>query len=441
MNSEIFIKENPTKLFFKCAIPAVITSVFGALYSVVDGVFVGRYLGENALAAINLMMPIIMIVEAVANMIATGASVNISLFLGKKERKEASKVFSSSVRLILAFSCIIGILGFFFARPFVLLISPNASSEAVELSIKYLKVYSAFAPLIPIYFATDNYLRVCGKHKFSMEVNVGTQLLNVVLDFLFVVVFHMGVTSVAIASCLSIVFGSLITLISFTNRRMDIYYVKERIAIRQFVGIIANGSSEFFSTIAASVMSIVMNLFLLKYGGTTAVAAFSILMYVDSIIGMMNFGICDSLQPAISYCYGAGNVRRMKEIFMRVLMSTIIVSIISFLFMLLAGPFVAPLFIKESDTHLLDVSIVAIKIFSFSYFVGWTDMCFSSYFTALDKYGRSLIVSIFGTLVFPIIFLVILSSLFGLNGVWLTASASGTASGILTIILYKTMKL
>ncbi|MBR4414069.1 MAG: hypothetical protein IKS59_01925, partial [Aeriscardovia sp.] len=193
--------------------------------------------------------------------------------------------------------------------------------------------------------------------------------------------------------------------------------------------------------IAASVMSIVMNLFLLKYGGTTAVAAFSILMYVDSIIGMMNFGICDSLQPAISYCYGAGNVRRMKEIFMRVLMSTIIVSIISFLFMLLAGPFVAPLFIKESDTHLLDVSIVAIKIFSFSYFVGWTDMCFSSYFTALDKYGRSLIVSIFGTLVFPIIFLVILSSLFGLNGVWLTASASGTASGILTIILYKTMKL
>jgi Na+-driven multidrug efflux pump len=222
---------------------------------------------------------------------------------------------------------------------------------------------------------------------------------------------------------------------------MDVYYVKERIAIRQFVGIIANGSSEFFSTIAASVMSIVMNLFLLKYGGTTAVAAFSILMYVDSIIGMMNFGICDSLQPAISYCYGAGNVHRMKEIFKRVLTSTIIVSIVSFLFMLLAGPFVAPLFIKESDTHLLDVSIVAIKIFSFSYLVGWVDMCFSSYFTALDKYGRSLIVSIMGTLVFPITFLTIMSGFFGLDGVWLTASASGAASGILTIILYKTLKL
>lgn len=321
------------------------------------------------------------------------------------------------------------------------MISPNASSEAIDLSIKYLKVYSAFAPLIPIYFATDNYLRVCGKHRFSMAVNVGTQLLNVVLDFLFIVILRMGVTSVAVASCLSIALGSLLTLISFTNKRMDVYYVKERIAIRQFVGIIANGSSEFFSTIAASVMSIVMNLFLLKYGGTTAVAAFSILMYVDSIIGMMNFGICDSLQPAISYCYGAGNVHRMKEIFKRVLTSTIIVSIVSFLFMLLAGPFVAPLFIKESDTHLLDVSIVAIKIFSFSYLVGWVDMCFSSYFTALDKYGRSLIVSIMGTLVFPITFLTIMSGFFGLDGVWLTASASGAASGILTIILYKTLKL
>lgn len=96
MNSEMFIKLPPTRLFFRCAIPAIITSVFGALYAVVDGLFVGRYLGADALAAINLVMPIIMIVEAISNMIATGASVNMSMLLGEQKREKASRVFSFS---------------------------------------------------------------------------------------------------------------------------------------------------------------------------------------------------------------------------------------------------------------------------------------------------------------------------------------------------------
>ncbi|MBQ1529042.1 MAG: oligosaccharide flippase family protein, partial [Clostridia bacterium] len=162
MQSEMFATLPPTKLFFKCAVPAVVTSVFGALYSVVDGIFVGRFLGSDALAAINLIMPIIMIVEAISNMIATGASVNISMLLGKQKREEASAVFSFSIKFILAFSTVIGVLGFFLAKPFVTLIAPGATAEAIRLSTIYLKVFAVFGPLIPMYFATDNYLRVCG---------------------------------------------------------------------------------------------------------------------------------------------------------------------------------------------------------------------------------------------------------------------------------------
>ena len=117
MDSEIFGKMPPTRLFFHCAVPAVVTSVFGALYSVVDGMFVGRYLGEDALAAVNLVMPVIMIIEALSNMIATGASVNISILLGEHKREEASRVFSFSVRFILLFSCLIGLLGYFTPDP------------------------------------------------------------------------------------------------------------------------------------------------------------------------------------------------------------------------------------------------------------------------------------------------------------------------------------
>ncbi|MBR4090050.1 MAG: hypothetical protein IKK28_04130 [Mogibacterium sp.] len=182
-------------------------------------------------------------------------------------------------------------------------------------------------------------------------------------------------------------------------------------------------------------MSIVMNLFLLKYGGTTAVAAFSVVMYVDSIIGMLNFGLCDSLQPSISYCYGARLIERVKEIFRLVVIASVSISFIAFLFMFFAGPYIAPVFIKPGDKDLLAVSITAIKIFSFSYIVGWVDMCFSSYFTALDRPARSLIVSIFGTLFFPILFLFILTSKWGLNGVWLMPTIAGIASGILTLLL------
>ena len=441
MNSELFAKLPPTKLFFRCAIPAVITSVFGALYSVVDGIFVGRYLGEDALAAINLVMPIIMIVEAISNMIATGASVNISILLGEKKREEASRVFSFSVKFILLFSVVVSILGFFFAKPFVMLLAPGATEQAIGHAAEYLKVFSLFGPLVPIYFATDNYLRVCGKEKHSMTIGIVTQVLNVILDFLLIAVLKQGVWAAAVASCVSIVLGSVITLAMFLGKRMDVYYTKENIPASRFFRIVANGSSEFFSSIAISVMSVVMNLFLLKYGGTTAVAAFSIVMYVDSIVGMLNFGICDSLQPAISYCYGAGLLDRMKAIFRRVVIATIITSVIAFLFMLLAGPYVATVFIKADDLDLRRVSITAIKIFSFSYLVGWIDMCFSSFFTALELPIRSLIVSLFGTLAFPVAFLFILTAIWDLNGIWLMASAAGFASGVLTLILAKTLKI
>lgn len=439
MQSDMFIELPARKLFIKCVVPAVITAVFGALYSVVDGIFVGRYLGEDALAAVNLIMPIIMIVEAISNMIATGANVNIAILLGKQKREEASKVFSFSVKFVLVFSCIVSILGFFFARPFITLIAPGATPEAVRMGTEYLQVFAVFGPLIPVYFATDNFLRVCGKQKLSMAINIATQVINVGLNFVLIVLLHKGVMAAAAASSISIVFGSVLTLILFTGKRMDVYYVRGIVPMAQFFRIIANGSSEFFSSIATSIMSVIMNLFLLRFGGTTAVAAFSIVMYVDSILGMITFEISDSMQPAISYCYGAKAMERLKEIFKIVLLVTTLLSLGAFLLMFLIGPDLAKIFIKPGDTALLTMSVTAVKIFAFSYLIGWIDTCFASLFTALDRPGRSLLAAVFGTLVFPVTFLFVLTPVWDLNGVWMMAPASAIASGILTLILAKTM--
>ena len=440
MDSEIFEKLPPTKLFFRLAIPSMITMAFGALYQIADGLFVGRFIGEDALAAVNLIMPIIMIVFGFANLIATGASVRISVLLGEKKREEASKVFTFTIKVIFLISCIIGVTGYAFAEPFVRFLAPGATEQAIEYGITYTHVYAAFSPLMLIYHATDNYLRACGKERLSMWLSIGTQVFNIVLDVILIVFLGQGVWAAAFTSCLAMALGSVITLLLFRKKRMDLYYAKGKVNKAVFFRILANGSSEFFSSISMSIMSIVFNFFLLKYGGTTGVAAFSVIMYVDSIIGMLVFGMADSLQPAISYCYGAGLMRKVKAIFHRIIVGAIVLSAASLLFMMFLGQYVAPLFVKPEDTELLSVSIIGMKLFSLSYLTGWVDMCFSSYFTALERPARSMLTSFFGTLVFPISALLILTPFLELNGVWLSSLASCTASAVFTIILYLTLK-
>ncbi|MCI8400374.1 MAG: hypothetical protein HFF90_13425 [Oscillibacter sp.] len=261
MNSEIFAKLPPTQLFFRCAVPSAITMVFGSLYQITDGVFVGRFIGQDALAAVNIIMPVMMAVFAFSNMIATGASVNLSILLGEKKREEASRLFSFSLKIIFLLSCVLGILGGLFAEPFIRWISPGASDSAIRCGVDYLRINAAFSPLLPIYFATDNYLRVCGKENLSMGINIATQALNIVLDFILIAGFGQGVWAAALASCVAMALGSIITLLLFKNKRMDLYYTGGCISSVKFLRILVNGSSEFFSNIASSVMSVVLNFF------------------------------------------------------------------------------------------------------------------------------------------------------------------------------------
>lgn len=440
MDSEIFEKLPPTKLFFRLAVPSMITMAFGALYQIADGLFVGRFIGGDALAAINLVMPLIMTVFAFANLIATGASVRISVLLGEKERDEASRVFSFALKMIFLVSFAVGVLGFFLARPLVRLLAPDATEQAIAYGITYLRIYAAFSPLSLLSFATDNFLRVCGKERVSMWVSIVTQLANILLDVILIAFLEEGIWAAAFTSCISMALGSIWTLCLFRGKRLDVYFTRKLIPFGHFLRILANGSSEFFSNISMSFMSVVFNLFLLQHGGTTAVAAFSVVMYVDSIVGMLVFGMCDALQPAVSYCYGAGLSQKVRAIFTRILTGAAILSMLSLLFMMFAGPYVATLFVKPEETALLAVSIVAMKLFSLSYLTGWVDMCFSSYFTALERPVRSLLTSFFSTVIFPILFMAVLSPVWGLNGVWLSPLFSCTASAIFTLALAWTMR-
>lgn len=437
-NSLMFEKMHPTRLFIKCAVPAVLSMLFSGIYSMADGIFVGRCIGSDALAAVNLVMPLIAIAFALAELIAVGSSVQLASLLGQKKNDDANRTFSVCVKVIIGISVVIGLVFGLLGRPMLSLM--GAEGKVLEYSLQYIRVYALFSPLIIVYFAIDNYLRICGKQNLSMMLNITTAVLNIVLDFLFLVVFKWGVWAAALTSCVSISVGTVVAFYPFLRNKLELKFVKGAIPLRQFLQLVANGSSEFFANIAGSVFAFILNIVLLSIGGATAVAAMSVVMYAESLAAAVIIGTCESLQPAISYCQGAGLKKRVIALEKRILFSAAIFSFIACLFLHYGGGFIVPFFVKAGDTELLNLSIHAMGIYSLSYLVNWIDGCLSAFLTALGRAGRSFIVSVTGTLILPLISLAVLVPTLRFDGVCYMPLFVGVINGILALILVLTIK-
>ena len=187
----------------------------------------------------------------------------------------------------------------------------KAEALVAEMAGEYLKVYAVFSPLVMCFFAVDNYLRICGRMRYSMWMNVGVSLANIGLDALFVAGFGWGIWSAALASCLCLAAGTGISFYPFLRKKLVLRFTRGSLRLRTVGNILANGSSEFFSNITSSAGMVLFNVVLMNLGGYLAVAAFSVVMYVDSIVKSLLFGMSDALQPAISYNYGAGEKKRV----------------------------------------------------------------------------------------------------------------------------------
>lgn len=180
MNERIFETLPVPKLFLRCVVPSMTGMAFAGLYFIADGIFVGHFIGSEALAAINLVMPVIMIITAIADMIAVGSAVRISILLGRKDHQGASHVFTISLGLAVATTLLLGCISFIFADSVMSLM--GASDNTARYAAEYFRLYTLFMPLCSIYYSTDNYLRACGKQKLSMLINIICSLLNIVLD-------------------------------------------------------------------------------------------------------------------------------------------------------------------------------------------------------------------------------------------------------------------
>ncbi|MEE0419437.1 MAG: MATE family efflux transporter [Lachnospiraceae bacterium] len=429
--NQIFETMSPNRLFMRCAIPSMVSMAVSSLYTIADGIFVGRFVGSAALAAINLVMPVITISFAFADMIAVGSAVQIAIRLGEKRNQEASRIFTVCSLLIVAMACIIGLAGYFGAEPLLNLM--GADTEVTALAVEYTKVFAAFAPFIMVFFAVDNYLRICGCTRYSMMLNIITALLNIILDFVFLGVLHLSVGAAALASCLSLTLGTVLGYWPFLRKRLPLQFIRGKIQYRMIGNILYNGSSEFFSNVAGSILMIIMNSILLYLSGSMAVAAFSIVLYVDSIVTSLLYGMTDSMQPAISYCYGARLRRRMFVLEKRVLIAGAVISAVTLAGMRMGGDLIISLFIQENDPALLEMSLRAIKLFSFTYLTSWIGVGLGAFFTAVNKPGISLGISMGRALVFPVLALAVLTPVLGMDGVWVTPAVSGGLAAIVAV--------
>ena len=426
------------KIFAKCAVPSMFSMLFASLYMIADGVFVGNYIGSDALAGVNIVMPLLMITFALGDMIAIGSSVRISISLGEKKYEFANKIFSTCLFMMFIISIILGTFIVFFSQDLIGLL--GADKHLSVIAYDYIKIYGYFFPLIMVYFAIDNYLRVCSKQNYSMILNIVTSLLNIFLDWLFIVKMGFGIESASLASCLSISFGTILAFLPFVFKKVDLKFTKPNLPIKDIFNILYNGSSEFLSNITGSLMMLLVNSTLLRLDGALAVSAFSIVMYIDSILKPILYGMTDSIQPAISYNLGTKHIRKINELFKINAIWAFSISIFVFIIIMFNPSFFVGIFANPSEIELFELTKTALLVYIPSYLFSWFNIISSLLFTSLNKPKYSLILMLMQTVILPISSLFILTHFFGVIGVFMMGLLIQPITFVIAIILYKKIK-
>ncbi len=419
MENELFEKTPPGKLFFKAALPGSVSMLASSLYVLFDGIFVGKVLGETAMAAVNLAFPFVVINFALSDLIAVGSSVPVSISLGQKNEKEANNIFTCSLLMILITGILMGVV-MYTAAPWMIGLM-GAQGELLDCSVKYIRVYAVFSPFTTVVFAMDNFWRISGKIRGSMILNVCMSVLIVVLDAIFLFVFKWGVEATALAACASMFLAAVIAFYPFLRGKFLLKFAKPKFSIKMVGTVISNGIAVFLSNIAGRLTAIAMNRALMVADGETAVSAYGVLMYVGDMINPVIYGLCDSLQPAVGYNWGAGNYKRVKSLEKYCFAAAGVVSIVGMAAMLLFPQVFVAMYVKAEDIALAEMALAALPLFAITFLGRWISVATQIFFTALAKPMYASVLAILSTCVVPLVLITALWD-FGLNGLWLNSS-------------------
>ncbi len=428
-------KNMPVKtLIRKLAIPSIISMMVASLNMVTDGIFMGNFIGSDALAAVNIIMPFVMVTFSLIDMVGSGCAVKMGIYFGEKNEKQAGALLSTSAILILTLGILISIFGALFAKDLIFTFIED--ENLAVLAYDYIKVVIPFMPFIAPLFAFDNYLRVCGKAKYSMWVSVLTSFINIILNAILVAYLGLGISYGALATALSMCIGSVFCILPFVRGELAIKFEKPSTDLKEIRLMLYNGSSDFFANISGSVMVIMMNAILLKLAGADGVSALSVVSYVEMLLMPLLAGLITCIQPMVSFNYGAKNYDRMRETFKIICKISISISLVMIIIMVMFPQILISLFASEGTENMKNIARVGLLLTAPSYLLNWFNVLVGIYLTSIEKAKESIILMTLESMVFPIICYIIFISLIGVNGVFLASSVAAVATGIISIFMY-----
>ena len=410
------------KKLFRCCLPTIAMMLCTSIYGIVDGFFVSNYVGKTAFAAVNLIMPFLMILACFGFMIGTGGSALVGKTLGEGKREKANRYFTMMVCLTLTLGVIMSVLGIVFMRPISYML--GASEEMIGDCVLYGRIINGFNWAFMLQYLFQSFFVTAEKPQLGFIVTIAAGVTNMVLDALFVAVFHWGIAGAAWASIIGQCVGGILPLIYFLRPNGSLLrLVKTKIEARVLVKACLNGSSELMTSISASFVGMLYNFQLLKYAGENGVAAYGVVMYTQMIFAAIFLGYTVGTAPIISYHYGAGHHDELKNMLKKslVVMAGGGVAMLA-LAWTLAGP-LAGMFVGY-DPDLREITKGALTIYACAFLLFGFNIFASAFFTALNNGGVSAAISFLRTLVFQTLAVLILPVLLGLEGIWWAVTAA-----------------
>ena len=425
-------EENIGKLLLKFSVPAIVGMLVNALYNVVDRIFIGRGVGKLALTGVTVTFPIANIIIAFGMLVGIGTAAFVSIKLGQQNKEEAEHALGNALTLIIITSILVTVVGLIFLEP--MLLKFGASSETLPYAKEYITIILLGVIFQNIGFGLNNTIRSEGNPRIAMFTMLIGGILNTILDPLFIFVFHMGTKGAAIATVISQAVNTIWVLYYFFGGKsvLKIRYKNLKLDTKIVMGIFAIGMSPFSMQIAASIVTIISNRSLVKYGGDLALGSMGVIMSIAMMVLMPIFGINQGSQPIIGYNYGAKKYNRVKQALKLAILAATVITTTGFIIIQLFSKQLISIFNK--DPGLIGVGAHGIRIYLFMMPVIGFQIVSSNYFQAIGKAKISIFLGLSRQVIILIPLLFILPRFLGLNGVWISGPSSDAIASILTAI-------
>ena len=419
-------------------IPSIIMMIFTSIYGVVDGFFVSNVVGKTPFAAVNLIMPFLMIFGGIGFMIGTGGSAIVARTLGMGDHERANRIFSMLIYVTIFIGIVLTVIGVVFLGPIAIFL--GAEGVVIDYCVRYGRIIMLALTAFMLQNVFQSFLVTAEKPKLGLYVTVAAGVTNMIGDYLLVAVFRLGVEGAALATALSQLVGGLIPLFYFTRPNSSLLRLtKAGIDWKVLLHTCTNGSSELMSNISMSVVNMLYNMQLLKYAGEDGVAAYGVIMYVNFIFVAIFIGYAIGSAPIIGFNYGAENHDELKNVFRKSVIfnlssGVVLTAAAMALSGTLAGIFVA------YDPALHAMTVHGFRIYSLAFLLCGFSIFGSSMFTALSNGLVSALISFLRTLLFQVSMVLVMPMIWHLEGVWWSVVAAEVFSVLVTLFFVIKMR-